>query len=253
MAEKYIKIVLNGNGNFLFTNSEQEKKEVQNRTLTIPSSVISTPSQEQMQCNGKERTLTDWTFRKIKSYLKDKFYITGHPTIYFDACSEDKLLIGGQEALMLQQSLPIGECFNVTVHMNKTKHQSVTVFCKELGRRLTEHSEDCFELIKVPTAEILAKQQVRADGGEKQGLKEWIGIDAVDYWTEKECIPTHLSYQYIQTKAKLTAREAFEYIQRLVSFGNNFIFKYRAWTETYEDQEIKAGRFYVDSIRIDRK
>lgn len=259
MAEKYIKIVLNGNGKFLFTTSEEEanraeRKEFEARTLSVPSTVIKMPSQEQMQ-STKDRTLTDWTFRKIKSYLKDKFYIEGKAAVCVEKCLEDKLLVGGQEALMLQQSLPIGDYFNVSTRINKNKtgDRAVTVICKELGEKLVKHSEDCFELIKIPTAEILAQQQVRAVGGRKQGLKEWIGTDVADYWASKKLMPVHVSYQYIQTKAKLTSPEAFEYIQRLVSYGNNFIFRYREWTENYGGKETKAGKFYIDSIRIDHK
>ena len=255
MAEKYIKIVLNG-GKFHFTQSEEEakkaeKEEFETRTLSVPATVIRVPSKEQME-SSKDRTLTDWTFRKIKNYLKDKFYVTHKASIHFETFLDDKLLIGGQEALMLQQSLPMGDYFNVSVHIDK-QDETVTATCKELCERLVKHSEDCFELIKIPTTQILARQQYNNTNNEKMGLKQWIAVDAVEYWTAKKQMPVYASFHYVQTKAKLTTQEAFDYIKRLVSYDNNFIFKYRQWSEIHDGKKMNAGRFYMDSIRIDHK
>ena len=256
MAEKYIKIVLNGNGKFLFTKSEEEAKkaereEFETRTLSVPASVIRMPSKEQMQ-STKDRTLTDWTFRKIKNYLKDKFYVGEKASIHFETFLDDKLLIGGQEAQMLQQSVPMGDYFNVSVRINKAEDKTITASCKELCKKLVTHSEDCFELIKIPTVQILAYQAKMTDNA-KLGLKEWVALDAVAYWLNKRHITAKVSFRYIQSKAKLTAKEAFDYIQRLVSYDNNFIFKYRQWTEITDGEKKHAGRFYMDSIRIDHK
>jgi hypothetical protein len=165
---------------------------------------------------------------------------------------DDKLLIGGQEALMLHQSLPMGDYFNVSVRVDKDG-ETVTATCKELAKRLVEHSDNCFELIKVPTVQILARQQYNNTNNEKMGLKQWIAVDAVEYWTAKKQMPVYASFHYVQTKAKLTTQEAFDYIKRLVSYDNNFIFKYRQWTEIKDGEKRHAGRFYMDSIRIDRK
>ena len=260
MAEKYIKIVLNG-GKFLYTKSEEEadkaeREEFETRTLSVPATVIRMPSKEQME-SAKERTLTDWTFRKIKNYLKDKFYVTQKSSIHFETFLDDKLLIGGREAQMLQQSVPMGDYFNVSARIDKKAEENgiVTVTCQELCKRLVKHSEDCFELIKIPSAQILAHQQMNNANKEKMGLKQWIAIDAVEYWTAKKHMPVYASFHYVQTKAKLTTKEAFDYIQRLVSYDNNFIFKYRAWTQIHitDGKKMNAGRFYVDGIRIDHK
>lgn len=255
MAEKYIKIVLNGNGKFLFTKSEKEAKkaereEFETRTLSVPASVIRMPSKEQMQ-STKDKTLTDWTFRKIKNYLKDKFYVTHKASIRFETFLDDKLLIGGQEALMLQQSVPMGDYFNVSVRVDK-EGNAVTATCEELSKRLVEHSDNCFELIKIPAVQILAYQQ-KMENNARKGLKEWVALDAVAYWLNKRHITPEVSFHYIQSKAKLTAKEAFDCIQRLVSYDNNFIFKYRQWTEITDGEKKHAGRFYMDSIRIDHK
>ena len=255
MAEKYIKIVLNG-GKFLYEPSEngREKRELPDaRIFSVPCTVIKTPSQEQMQAIGKERTLTDWTFRKIKSYVKDKFYITHRARVYIEPCLEDKLLIGGREAAMLQQSLPIGDYFNVSVCINKAKNNSVTLSCKELGKRLIEHSEESFELIKVPSTQMLVRQQARNAHEAPRSLKEWLALDIMEYWTLTKKLPVQCSFRYKQTKAKLTASEAFDYIQKLVSFDNNFIFRYRQWSEGVDESGESVGRFLMDSIRIDHK
>ena len=254
MAEKYIKIVLNG-GKFRYINSEEEAKkakreEFETRTLSVPASVIRMPSKKQME-SAKERTLTDWTFRKIKNYLKDKFYVTQKASIHFETFLDDKLLIGGQEAQMLQQSVPMGDYFNVSVRIDKDD-KTVTATCKELCKRLVKHSEDCFELIKIPAVQILAYQAKMTDN-DKKGLKEWVALDAMAYWLNKRHITTEVSFHYIQTKTKLTTKEAFGYIQKLVSYDNNFIFKYRQWTEISNGEKRHAGRFYMDSIRIDHK
>lgn len=247
MSNKCYKVVLNGEGHFLITDEPMWKTEEKGDTkpaIAIPYEVLATPGKLEREDKENQKPITQWAFQKIATYLREDVH--NNPTvecpIKWNRDTTDHFRVFGMEAAKLEALLPKRD-YEVKVSTETCgKHATLYISSEELTKTLSAYSMEKWEEMKQPAAMVLGRLATYSHRIDKQPLRAWIAKAAA----ENEAVTTRKQVfvnVWGASKAHMTALEAFEYVKRLTTARNNFIFKVRSWDN--------CERLFMDTVRLD--